>query len=241
MRTTIFIILFNSVLLYVPNVFSHPLTPIKETFQTDWAGSYAGLIVGGQLGHSKDKTGTFGYNGDNNQWTYNTSGFNTGAEYGYHHSFHQLLVGAEIELGYLGMEGRGAQPASPNLDTFGKSSNDFYTTLRARAGTEFHHYLVSLSGGVIGVNAVNQVIDKCNIAPCGGGVVFAKRNGFLWGYTVGAAIEHLLENGWSVKFEYLYFDLGNQNLNGTTNLGTNYNWTVQTYGNIIRSGINYHF
>lgn len=175
------------------------------------------------------------------KWNYNEAGFNAGAELGYRYSWHRLVLGPEIELGYLGMGGSGAQPESPGLDTLGKSRSDFYTTFRARLGTFLERSLIFATGGVIGVNYHTQVVDSCNIAPCGGGTIDAQRSDFDWGYTVGGGIEHMFYNAWSIKLECLYFNLNNQNFNGTTNLGNTYDWTGQTLGYIVRGGFNYHF
>lgn len=250
MKTALFILFY--VVFYVPSAFSDSLsqshfkgkllqTPTQEIFPYDWAGFHTGLILGAQFGRSSDKTGAFGYNADNDKWDYNESGFNGGAEFGYNYTWHRFVIGPEIELGYLGMGGSGPQPESPDFDTIGKSSSDFYTTFRARLGIDLHRYLLFATGGAIGVNYTKRVVDSCNIAPCGGSTLDAQKNEFVWGYTVGGGIEHLFEKGWSAKLECLYFNLNSQNFSGATNLGNVYDWTGQTLGYIIRGGLNYHF
>ncbi len=216
-------------------------TPTKEVFQHHWAGFHTGLILGAQFGRSSDKTGAFGYNADDDAWHYTESGFNAGAEFGYSYSWHRFIIGPEIELGYLGMEGSGAQPTSPSFDTIGKSSSDFYTTVRARLGVDFDRNLLYATGGAIGINYKKRVVDHCTIAPCGGSTVEAQKNSFSWGYTLGGGVEHLFEKGWSAKLEFLYFNLNGQNFSGITNLGNLYDWTGQTFGYLIRGGLNYHF
>ena len=250
MKTTLFILC--SVVFYIPAAFSNALSqssfeePFSEASNQErapdnWTGFYTGVILGGQFGRSSDKTGAFGYNADNNKWSYNEGGFHAGAEFGYNYPWHRFILGPEIDLGYLGTGGSSAQPESPGLDTVGKSSSDFYLTLRGRLGVEFARYLVFATGGAIGLSDKKQVVDSCNIAPCGGSTVDAERNSFVWGYTVGAGIERLLAQTWSAKIEFLYFNLNNQNFNGTTNLGNTYAWSGDTLGYIIRGGINYHF
>lgn len=218
-----------------------PQTPTQEVSPSTWAGFYTGVMLGGQFGRSTDKTGSLGYNADNNEWNYNASGLNAGVELGYNYPWRRMIVGPEIELGYIDMNGSGAQPASPASDTLGKSSSDFYTSFRARIGADFNHYLVFVTGGAIGVNYTKQVIDSCSIAPCGGSTVNAKKNDFVWGYTLGGGVERFLEKKWSLKLECLYFDLSNQSFYGTTPLGNTYKWTGQTSGYIVRGGVNYYF
>lgn len=245
MRIALFIILFFISL--VPRAFSDSLwssrSPEKssQAFEHDWSGFYAGLLLGGQFGKSTDQTGTFGYNADNDKWDYNQSGVDAAADFGYNYPWQNFIIGPEIELGYLNMAGSGAQPASPGPDTIGKTSSDFYMTIRARAGIDFQRNLLFVTGGAIAANYNEKIIDSCNIAPCGGGTVNAKNTDFILGYTVGAGVEHMFTNNWSVKLEYLYFNLPNQGFNGTTNLGNTYYWTGKTYGNIIRGGVNYSF
>lgn len=250
MKAALFILVY--VAFYIPSAFSDslspsqvkgkwPSTPAKDELQPDWAGFHTGVILGAQWGKSRDKTDAFGYNADNDKWDYRESGVNAGAEWGYNVLWQQLVIGPEIELGYLNLRGSGAQPASPAFDTVGKSSSNFYTAFRGRLGVDLNRYLVFATGGVMGVNYKTQVIDRCNIAPCGGGTVQAQKSDFVWGYTVGAGIERMFKKEWSGKLECLYYNLNTQRFSGTTNLGTTYDWTGQTAGYIIRGGFNYYF
>lgn len=206
-----------------------------------WSGYYGGLLFGAQAGRSSDKSGTPGYNADNQEWNYSESGLNTGLEAGYSYPWRNVFIGPEIELGYLNMTGNGTQPSSPGGDTVGKSSSDLYGALRARVGVDVHDYLLFLTGGAIVTKYTGQVVDSCGIAPCGGGTMDAYDNSYVWGYTVGGGVEHMLSKSWSVKVEYLYFNLADQNFSGATNLGNTYGWTAQTYGNILRGGVSYYF
>jgi len=210
-------------------------------FSDSWDGPYAGLILGAQFGQSSDTTAAFGYNADNNEWDYNTSGFNAGAELGYNYSFNRLVVGPEFEFGALVVQGSAAQPLSPGLDTIGKSYSNLYTAFRGRIGFDLDHTLLFATGGAIGVNYNTQVIDSCNIAPCGGTTAIASKTSFVWGFTVGGGVEHMFEGSWSAKLEYLYFNLASQSFSGITNLGNTYDWTGKTSGNVIRGALNYFF
>jgi outer membrane immunogenic protein len=241
MRVVLFMVLF-----FIPQVFADspaepPQAPPLEVSQDDSPGFYFGVILGVQVGSSKDTTGSLGYNADNQGWNYGESGFIGGAEFGYRYPWLGLDIGPEIELGYLGMGGSGVQPVSPGSDTLGKSSSDFYMALRARVGLDVRHYLIFATGGAIGVNYETQVVDACSVAPCGGSTVDANQKGIAWGYTFGGGVEHSFWKNWSVKVEYLYFNLGSQSFSGSTNLGVQYDWTGQTSGHIVRGGLNYHF
>lgn len=241
MRIIFFIIL--ACITFVPSAFAGSLSkpPVEKISRQNWKGFYTGLLLGGQFGRSSDKTNDFGYNADNNKWTYGESGFNGGVEFGYSYAWNWLVLGPEIELGYLGMHGSRAQPDSPASDTIGKSDNNFYTMLRAQIGADLDHYLLFVTGGAIGSNYSTEVVDNCNIAPCGGSTVNAKKNNFVWGYTVGVGAGYLFAKNWALKFDSLYFNLSNQSFSGTTDLGETYQWTGKTFGFIIRGGFDYYF
>jgi outer membrane immunogenic protein len=68
--------------------------------------------------------------------------------------------------------------------------------------------------------------------------------------TVGGGLEWMFSQNWSVKFEYLYYDLGTASVNGpvqyvnavtgATGLGASQT-SAQFNGHIVRAGVNYHF
>jgi len=69
------------------------------------------------------------------------------------------------------------------------------------------------------------------------------------GWTVGAGVESALGSNWSVKFEYLYMDLGNVGGSTATNTTTvvrtttalAYSFNTKFTDNIVRVGLNYKF
>jgi outer membrane immunogenic protein len=68
------------------------------------------------------------------------------------------------------------------------------------------------------------------------------------GWTVGGGFEWALNHHWSVKAEYLYYDLGDQNRTNPqlfdgvpTGSGFAVRNNFETTGNIIRGGLNYKF
>ncbi|HEY4284244.1 MAG TPA: outer membrane beta-barrel protein [Chthoniobacterales bacterium] len=207
----------------------------------NWTGFYIGANAGGQFGHSEDKTAGFGYNADNQEWGYRESGFAGGGQIGFNWQWHRLVLGPEFDVGFMNLNGGGVQPGSPGGDTRGESSSDLFTTLRGRAGIALDRWLVYATGDAIGVNYDKRVLDDVNTAPAGGSLVDAHDKDFDWGYTVGGGVERMLGAHWSIKVEYLYFDLGSQGFSGVTNLGNRYDWSGETAGHIIRGGLNYHF
>jgi outer membrane immunogenic protein len=206
-----------------------------------WDGLYAGVVAGAQFGKASTQSGGFGYNADGEKWDYDQSGFDVAATIGYNSKGESLVHGPVFELGYLSMQGDGAQPASPAGDTVGEIKSDFYTALRYRLGAEAGRHLVFGSLGVIGVSNETKVTDGCGVAPCGGTTMAASKKGFDWGYTLGLGAEHQFRNRWSLKLEYMYFDLAERKFSGTTNLGDTYEWSAKTSGSIIRAGLSCYF
>src|SRR5690242_20411432 len=110
-----------------------------------WTGFYLGLNVGGQWGHSEDKD--FDYNfgpppiQGEKPWGYDESGVVAGGQIGYNFQWNWIVLGVEGDAGFMNLEGRGTEPGSTGLDTFGKSDSDFYTTVRGRLGLAWRHWL----------------------------------------------------------------------------------------------------
>lgn len=67
----------------------------------------------------------------------------------------------------------------------------------------------------------------------------------LFGHTVGAGVEKLFGlfgRRWSVKVEYLYFDLARQEVSARSGNGFGpYTFRGESDGPILRAGLNYHF
>ena len=83
-----------------------------------------------------------------------------------------------------------------------------------------------------------------------GGASFGSFNKTLAGWSAGGGVEWLISPNWSLKVEYLYYDLGRVTFNmsplvnsvggvpvtvGAPSASTRFN------GNIVRAGLNYHF
>jgi outer membrane immunogenic protein len=207
----------------------------------EWGGFYIGLHAGGQFGHS-ETTDLDDWNSPDKEWGYSESGFNGGAQFGYNFQWHWLVLGPEFDVGYMNLHGHGTEPGSPNGDSRGETDSDFYTTLRGRVGVTLDWngcWLIYGTGGAIGINYTTRFIDDSAVAP-GTGVIDARDTDFNWGYTVGGGVERQLNPHWSVKAEYLYFDLDDQHFSGVS-AGTRYRFDGETAGHIVRAGLNYKF
>ena len=197
----------------------------------DWTGFYIGLNVGGQFGHSENKD-LDDWERDDGPWGYSESGFIAGGQVGYNFQWNWLVLGAEVDGGYMNLDGRGSEPNSGG-DTFGQSDSDFYTTFRGRIGVAYKSCLIYATGGGIGVNYEKRVADV--------GVLDGHTTDFNLGYTVGGGIEHMFGCHWSMKVEYLYFALDRETFSETATFGETFRWQADTAGHIVRAGLNYKF
>ena len=208
----------------------------------NWSGFYIGLNVGGQFGHSETN--------DLDEWNitahhhfgYDESGVIAGGQVGYNFQWNWLVLGIEADGGDMNLDGRGVEPGSPDGDSRGETDSDFFTTIRGRLGLAFGHWLFYGTGGGIGVNYETRFIDDCAVAPCGGGLIDARKTEFDWGWTGGGGIEYMLGCHWSIRAEYLYFALDNQDFSAVPVGGPPaFHFTGETEGNIIRAALNYKF
>jgi len=196
----------------------------------DWSGFYMGADLGGQFGHSED------HEAGGSAFGYHESGFAGSGVAGYNWQWHCLVLGPEIDLGYMNLDGSG----SPADFIKGESSSDFFATFRDRIGIALNKWLIYGTGGAIGVNYYVHVFD-----PQDRTIFDADHQDLNWGYTVCGGTERKINCRWSIKAEYLYFSLGHENLTGQVvfqgqNLGPD-SFGGETTGHIVRAGLNFHF
>lgn len=220
--------------------------------ECNWTGFYIGLNVGGQWGHTEDLDED-GYLRSQlrlapapNQWGYDESGVVAGGQIGYNFQWNWLVLGVEADAGYMNLEGRGTSNFDANFedsDTHGSTDSDFFTTIRGRLGLAFGHWLFYGTGGGIGVNMKTRVIDDCNIFPCGSDLIDAGKSEFNWGWTGGGGIEYMIGCHWTIRGEYLRYQLDDQSFDAVSaNGGGPWHFrAIGTEGNIFRAALNYKF
>jgi outer membrane immunogenic protein len=211
----------------------------------DWHGFYMGLHAGGEFGTSGD-TELDGYNAPiGTHWSYDQAGIVAGGQMGYNWQWRWLVFGPELDLGYMHLNGHGVEPGSPGDDTRGITEGDFYTTFRGRLGIAVNCWLFYATAGGIAAEKESRVFDNNITPPAGSGMLDAHKQDTDWGYTVGAGVERMLGPRWSIKLEYLYFNLSDQNFSGIESVGARVGQTFgfrsDTDGHIFRTGVNFHF
>lgn len=215
----------------------------------NWSGFYIGLNAGGTWGTSTATEtlvpGGGGYNGIGNTWSSDPSGFVGGGQVGFNWQAPGSIwvFGAEADFGYFDFDGTAVSPlavtqaSGTQLDTGGS----WYATVRGRLGAAFNNVLLYATGGAIFADVRGQITDPVFVTP----IQPSARTGWQTGWTAGGGVEWGFGR-WSLKVEYLYFDLGTENVYATHIVGgvpvdAGHAWDIDSRGHIVRAGVNFRF
>ncbi len=231
--------------------------------------NWTGFYIGGNVGYTTaddrniSTTGQVGANIANvaggarpGSVRFDRDGFIGGAQMGYNWQLSPNWVyGFETDIQYVDVDrsftvGTVTVPpaALAPLANVYRTDIDYLGTVRGRIGYAFGQTMVYGTGGF----AYARVNNSASFfgPPATGSVLqfFGQDRRTKTGYTVGGGIEHMFSPNWSVKAEYLYYDLDNSNLNVAViprlvgqGGGTGYNTTIRNDGHIARVGLNYKF
>lgn len=168
-----------------------------------------------------------------------------GVQVGYNHQFGAFVAGLEADIS--GTSAKGTQSIFvptifPGIVVAGegRARLDYLATVRGRLGYAITpSVLLYATGGL--------AIGGGNISGAAGvvGLPFfwgATGNSTRTGWTVGGGVEFAMWNNWSVKAEYLYYNLGSTSMTAFEPLlpsAVTYN--VKRDGHVFRAGLNYRF
>ena len=161
------------------------------------------------------------------------------------------MAGVEADIQYTNFKGSDSSSGTTSAlvrvgEPFTYSQDqklNWLATLRGRLGwtPTDHTWLFYVTGGLAvgGVKASNTF--NFGLAPQ---LVWAgSASETKAGWTLGGGVEARLPDNWSVKAEYLYYDLGHLTVNGTSvqvpAITTTTNFAF--HGNIVRVGLNKKF
>lgn len=163
--------------------------------------TWTGLYAGGQVGYTwgKDVTKeflTFPYMYIGLQNSFNPTGFVGGLHVGANVQYGSLVAGAEIDADLGRVKGGFVDPPAAPFNPGGRGATELgaHGSIRARLGFAFGHTMIYGAGGF----AMGKLQATYYNWP-GTGETF-KRN--LYGYTIGAGVEHALTNNITVRAEY---------------------------------------
>jgi len=225
----------------------------------NWTGFYVGLNTGlaiNDSGYTLRPTGNFltdlHYISDNplrtDSGNLNGAAFTIGGQFGYNYQVGRYVFGLETDFDYNGTDNSSyvnrplASPLVGNIVHAVNQQVDCFGTLRARFGfTPAGRFLIYGTGGL----AYGNVSSSSNVLfTSASDNYIGSSSGLHAGWTLGAGGEYALTNKWSVKFEYLYIDLGSQSYTYAARPPfTNFSYTtdLDTTQHVIRVGFNYKF
>ncbi|QFU16373.1 outer membrane protein [Microvirga thermotolerans] len=178
-----------------------------------WTGFYVGVNAGYGWNTSNKSPYFFdpvlGYSGDGG----NDGGFVGGAQVGYNYQMGMFVLGLEADIQYADRSrDRGYYALGYAYD---RSSDDWFGTVRARAGVAFDRALVYATGGF----------------------AYGDGNG---GWTAGGGLEYAFTNNLSAKVEGLYVNLDHGHRNDGYVVGYSAGRGKDEFG-VVRAGLNYRF
>jgi outer membrane immunogenic protein len=227
----------------------------------NWSGFYAGIHAGYTFGErtNVDTTGILGGNIANvaagaraPSVGVDRDGFIGGGQIGWNWQANSPWVwGLEADISYTDVNSTtnfvtilpvalGGAPSPLNNSL--SSKMDYFGTVRGRVGYAWDRTMVYATGGLAYGQVENSAVfnNAANLAQFIGSTRDTKT-----GYTVGGGIEHAWMGNWTVKAEYLYYDLGRNDVTvaiipGVAGTG-GYNSSFKNDGHIVRAGLNYKF
>jgi outer membrane immunogenic protein len=245
-----------------------PPTPIYS-----WTGWYVGLNAGYAWENTIDNTVTTNACFNNfpailcpaaaaaipTRFDTHPKGFIGGAQIGYNYQIApDWLVGIETDFQGADIKGDDSQSNSVKIGSAnpfnstgtGSQKIDWFGTVRGRLGwLPVNPLLVYATGGLAYGHTRTDVSFASAIGPLTGAAAVSQDDTRA-GWTIGGGLEWMFAPNWSLKGEYLYYDLCTVTLNSTVNVfvagnvlqtSTGIQSDAHYHGNIVRGGVNYHF
>ncbi|MET4156327.1 opacity protein-like surface antigen [Bradyrhizobium sp. JR7.2] len=229
-----------------------------------WTGFYAGLNGGGGFGSTGAnefgmRFGELGFPGAMGVYDlgHTMSGGLAGGQAGVNWQINNWVWGFEADLDWANIGGR--QTISGPVVAANNGGNSFpgnfvtasqtidaFGTVRARAGFLARPDLLLYGTAGLAYGDVGAQGDFHLHRPDAFRDFGASGHAFQVGWTAGAGVEYRFAPHWTVKGEYLYYDLGNHSLTsdyGTPTMvrGFQSQYDFATHGSIARVGVNYHW
>lgn len=208
----------------------------------DWNGFYFGANIGVGVGRDPSKV-DFGFGAPQNNLS--PIGAIGGLQTGYNWQSGNFVFGVETDFQGSGMDdsstcSAGCQPGTNGRITPSQSL-DWFGTARLRAGlasgTVFSYFTGGFAYGNVKstIGGITTGFAGSVLGPFPVGSVSETKTG----WTIGGGIEAALGGNWTGKVEYLYLDLGSQNVLTSSGIFPVV-MSVENHEHIFRAGLNYH-
>jgi len=186
-----------------------------------WTGFYIGAHVGGAFSSDNNFSGLAIGNNSNGRVL-------GGLQGGYDWQFNpNWVVGVEGQYSWLS---GGVGAVFPGGFIYNNNQRGL-GSLTGRVGYTWGPGMVYVKGGYA-YSDNNESVTLGGIP-----VAFATAGGHTNGYTIGAGIEYVFAQNWSVKAEYQYYNFGDAHFAAPAPLFATGNFT--TDDNVFRAGVNY--
>jgi outer membrane immunogenic protein len=246
--------------------------PLSTAAAPTWTGFY----VGGNVGYGwVDPTATFTANpasylgtiiGAGAPVTFDMVGALGGVQVGYNWQLNaQWLAGAEVDFDFAGFKGSGTSSNNTLIGVPFSSTADehvnWFGTERLRFGYLPSNNVLLYGTGGVAQGGVKQSVSYVNGSPFGifdadgdcalgpSGCYIGSSSRIATGWAAGGGLEYAFADHWSVRAEYLYINLGDNNFSESvaasntpgvpaSTISVHYSPTIlQT----LRVGMNYRF
>jgi outer membrane immunogenic protein len=195
-----------------------------------WGGAYVGATIGYGWGSSEtyyNNGGDFQPDADHPWASNDPSGALGGVTLGYNYQINDRWVaGIETDISMADISGTDHMYWGDGH--YWQTGWDALFTLRARAGYTFGSNLVY---GTVGLAAVDSneynIGDNANQS--------SDNTGWIWGWAIGAGVEHKFNDRWSAKAEYLHVEMSDKS--GYGDNGGAYEYVNDL--DLLRVGLNY--
>jgi outer membrane immunogenic protein len=174
-----------------------------------WSGPYAGVNAGYAWGESNFSSGRTG-GADMDGWL-------AGAQLGYNHQMGSFVLGLEGNLNWADVNGSAVCSLAPQTCS---SKVNWLGSARARAGFAANNILFYGTGGF--------AFGGVKLTDTAG----ASNSDTRVGWAAGAGVEYAIDRNWSVKAEYLRYDLGKETFGSAS---------AKSNVDAAKLGVNYRF
>ena len=217
-----------------------PFVPTVEAFT--WTGAYVGANLGYTWGRDDD-VGLFdeengGFQGEIG--TLNPDGVFGGVQLGYNQQFDRFVGGVETDFQWSSQEDEiDDYEFEGNGDVVytgrANSDQDWFGTLRLRAGVAFDRFMVYGTGGLAYANREYTLLVEDD--EDGDREKIEADESVDFGYVLGAGAEVAFTDNLSAKAEYQFIDIADEEFSEDGPFGTDPSVSFHT----VRVGVNYRF
>lgn len=209
----------------------------------DWSGAYIGLHAGYGWGSIHDVNNPAAVEQDID------GGFG-GLQAGYNYQFSSnVVLGIEADVSFGGVGGNYDDRDKNQFSTYYTEDEvETFGTVRARVGYAADRFLPYVTGGLAWGTIENMLgCDRDRVpltlgCAANGGAFETSKTDTSIGWVVGAGVEYALTQNWSIKGEYLFNDLGKNNVTlsdpNYPNIGDR---KFDSQFSTVRFGVNYLF